>query len=120
MKIEYSIEKIEDMYYNLQLTFKTRELESKIDFALIDDDIEKYVNFINKVHVSFINDHQAHYDYSLNIHNDDGDTVVISYIKDTITITHNLVIFYFKDIAKILLTFMEIKENIENKINFFK
>lgn len=114
MKIEYNIEKIEDMYYNLQLTFKTRELESKIDFALIDDDIEKYVNFINKVHVSFINEHQAHYDDSLNIHND-GDTVVISYIKDTITITHNLVTFYFKDIAKILLIFMEIKENIENK-----
>ena len=39
-------------------------------------------------------------------------------IKDTITITHNLVTFYFKDIAKILLTFMEIKEYIENKIKF--
>jgi hypothetical protein len=112
MKIEYNIEKIEDMYFDLQLTFKTRELESKIDFALIDDDIEKFVNFINNVHLSFIN-HQVHYDESLNIHNDDGDTVVISYIKDTITITHNLVTFYFKDIAKILLTFMEIKEYIE-------
>jgi hypothetical protein len=108
MKIEYNIEKIEDMYFDLQLTFKTRELESKIDFALIDDDIEKFVNFINKI-VSFIN-HQAHYCESLSIHNDDGDTVVISYIKDTITIIHNLVKFYFKDIAKILLTFMEIKE----------
>jgi hypothetical protein len=115
MKIEYNIEKIEDMYFDLQLTFKTRELESKIDFALIDDDIEKFVNFINKVHVSFINDHQAHYDESLSIHNDDGDTVVISYIKDTITIIHNLVKFYFKDIAKILLTFMEIKEYLEKK-----
>ena len=38
-------------------------------------------------------------DESLNIHNDDGETVVISFIKDTITITHNLVTFYFKDIA---------------------
>ena len=71
------------------------------------------MNFINKIHVSFINDHQAHYYESLSIHNDDGDNVVISYIKDTITITHNLVTFYFKDIAKILLTFMEIKEYIE-------
>ena len=49
------------------------------------------MNFINKVHVSFINDHQAHYDYSLNIHNDDGDIIVISYIKDTITITPHFI-----------------------------
>ncbi len=49
MKIEYNIEKIEDMYFDLQLTFKTRELESKIDFALIDDNIEKFMYSVWKI-----------------------------------------------------------------------
>jgi hypothetical protein len=115
MKIIYNIEKIEDMYYNLQLTFKTKDLESKIIFALLDDNIDKFINYINKIHISFINGHPVHYDQNLNIIYE-NDIIIISYIKDTITITTNLVKFYFTDIAKILITFMEIKEYLEKNI----
>ncbi len=53
MKIEYNIEKIEDMYFDLQLTFKTRELESKIDFQektdiVIDRSVNSVIQYFFK------------------------------------------------------------------------
>ena len=115
MKIEHYIEKIENMYFNVQLTFKSREMESKIIFSLVDDNIEEFINFINKIHLSFINAEYIPYNV-LNIQ--DENDIVISYIKkdmeDTITIAHNNVIFYFKNISKILLTFMEMSEYLHN------
>ena len=116
MKIEHYIEKIEDMYFNVQLTFKSREMESKIIFSLVDDNIEKFITFINKIHSIFINTEFIPYNV-LNIQ--DENDIVISYIKkdmeDTITIANNNVIFYFKNIAKILLTFMEMSEYLQCK-----
>ena len=52
MKIEY---KIEDMYFNLKLTFKTRELESKIDFQeKTDIVIDRSVNSVKKISLIII------------------------------------------------------------------
>ena len=117
MKIEHNIEKIEDRYFNVQLTFKSYEMESKIIFSLVDDNIQEFINFISKIHSSFINTEYIPYNV-LNIQ--DENDIVISYIKkdmeDTITIAHNNVIFYFKNIAKILVTFMEMSEYLELSI----
>ena len=111
MKIEHTIEKLEDKYFDLQLTFKTLELESKINFALIDNNIEQFITFVNKIHVSFINEDNIQFE-TLSILDAD-DRIIISYIKDTLKITYNLVYFNFKDIAKILLVFLEISEYLE-------
>ena len=113
MEIEYNIEKLEDKYFDLQLKFKTHELETTIDFSLVDNNIKEFVNFVNNIHLSFINSH-IHYDKHFHIHDeDDGNAILISYIEDNIKITYNLIQFHFIDSNKILLAFMEISDYLE-------
>ena len=111
MKIEHHIEKIEDMYFDVFLTFHTGELESRINFALIDDNIENFIKFIEKAHSYFINNDSILNEILTIL--DQDDRIERTYIKDTITITHKCVTFYFKNIAKILATLVSIKEYLE-------
>ena len=106
MKIEYHIEKLEDMYFDVFFTFKTRELDSKINFALIDNNIESFIEFVNKLHSKLRNLENIIYEIVTIL--DQDDRIEIKCVNDTITITYNFVNFHFKNIAQILAIFVEI------------
>ena len=114
MKIEHHIEKIEDMYFDVFFTFKTQELESRINFALIDNNIEKFIEFVNKIHSKLRNLEYIPFEVVTIL--DQDDRIEIKCVDDIITITYNFVNFHFKNIAQILAIFVEMAEYLQENM----
>ena len=112
MRIDYHIEKLEYMYYDLFLSFKfADELDCKYQFALVDENINKFIKFTNNIRTNFIQNEENM--FYLDILDDDHH-IYFKYENGIIVVNDNYSRFEFKNITEILSTFMKIVEDLEN------
>jgi len=103
MEIESHIEKIEEKYYDVFFKFKIDEFECNFTFALIDENIDNFIDFVDKIHK---NGEDIPFLY-LTIR-DNEDLINIRYENRSIVMINNFIQFHFKNIDEILSHFMKI------------